>query len=220
MDKPCPIVALLGTPPFNAGDANGDNLLDPGEAWQYQCVLGPSNALRLTKGDSDLGGAQSPTEPAPVTNVATASGQPPLVGGVTPLPVRSPQRTQIVDVILPRIALDKAVDQPVALAGSLLTYTLTVTNPGDSPMDDVTVFDDRCTVVPSGDPINDGDDDADGALDPGEAWIFTCTAIADARATAPSTSPTPPRCSPVARSPTCTRTSMTPSSVCSTLRSV
>ena len=58
-----------------------------------------------------------------------------------------------------------------------VTSTYMVTNPGNTTLSGVTVSDDTCGPV---DPVpatgtNVGDTDADGRLDPGEAWRFTCT---------------------------------------------
>ena len=80
----------------------------------------------------------------------------------------------------PAIALTK-VDAPTVVRGDLtpeavVTSTFTVTNPGNTPLDGVTVTDDRCTplsVEVGG--SNVGDINQDGRLDPGEAWQFTCT---------------------------------------------
>ena len=52
-----------------------------------------------------------------------------------------------------------------------------VTNPGNTPLDNVAIGDDRCgpvePVLDGGD--NVGDDNGDGRLDPGEEWEYTCT---------------------------------------------
>jgi uncharacterized repeat protein (TIGR01451 family) len=74
----------------------------------------------------------------------------------------------------PAIALAK-VDDPTVVRGDLtpqavVTSTFLVTNPGNTPLDGVTVTDDRCT--PSG--PNVGDTNQDGRLDSGEEWQFTC----------------------------------------------
>ena len=84
-------------------------------------------------------------------------------------------------VYAPAIALQK-VNAPTVVRGDLsppatVTSTYTVTNPGNATLSGVTVNDDTCGPV---DPVpatgtNVGDTDADGRLDPGEAWRFTCT---------------------------------------------
>ena len=74
-----------------------------------------------------------------------------------------------------------------------------MTNPGNTPLSDVAITDDRCGPV---EPVpvgrgNVGDDDGDGLLDPGETWTFTCTqpvrGASDGRRRRPATSSTPPR---------------------------
>jgi hypothetical protein len=80
----------------------------------------------------------------------------------------------------PAIALTKT-DAPTVVRGDLtpeavVTSTFLVTNPGNTPLDGVTVTDDRCAplpVPPTG--SNVGDTNQDGRLDSGEAWQFTCT---------------------------------------------
>jgi hypothetical protein len=80
----------------------------------------------------------------------------------------------------PAIAVSK-VDDPTVVRGDLtppatVTSTFEVTNPGNTPLTAVSVADDRCvpTSVDSGG-TNVGDvAPANGALDPGETWIFRC----------------------------------------------
>ena len=49
--------------------------------------------------------------------------------------------------------------------------TYTVTNPGSKPLKPVTIVDNKCVPVT----FVSGDTNADGFLDPGEIWTFTCT---------------------------------------------
>jgi hypothetical protein len=168
----CPVAPVNKAPDLNVGDDNDNGLLDPTEVWEFSCVV------RLSKSDSD-NSPQDPRAPAPVTNVAVATGTP-VAGGVPDVPtiVTSPQRSQVVEVIAPSISIDKVVDDDVVLPGTTVTYTMTVTNTGDSPFEQVTVVDDRCTVNPvpsASDPsVNVGDANADDRLDLDEAWVFTC----------------------------------------------
>ena len=81
----------------------------------------------------------------------------------------------------PDIALTK-VNTPTSLRGDLdppatVTSSFEVTNPGNTPLSNVTVTDDVCG---SADPVpatgdNAGDSDGDGLLDVDETWQFTCT---------------------------------------------
>jgi uncharacterized repeat protein (TIGR01451 family) len=62
--------------------------------------------------------------------------------------------------------------------GDSITYHFAVTNPGSSPLHDVTVTDDRCAPV-STTPVKSGGD-TDNLLEVGETWVFECTMTAPA----------------------------------------
>ncbi len=59
---------------------------------------------------------------------------------------------------------------------AVVTSSYVVTNPGNTPLDNISVTDDKCgpvePVLASG--SNQGDTNRDGKLDPGEAWKYTC----------------------------------------------
>jgi hypothetical protein len=146
----------------NIGDADNDNVLDPGETWTFTC----STTLTST-----------------TTNTATASGFDAALGktvtfcagGVSTAtcfhdPDERAQAT--VTVIAPATSLRKT-------AAVSATYTYKEKNTGNDPLSNVSVTDDKCSPV---DPTlkadnvhNIGDADDDGLLDPGETWTFTCT---------------------------------------------
>ena len=77
----------------------------------------------------------------------------------------------------PQIALVK-VDAPTQVRGDLappantVTSTFTVTNPGNTPLADVAVTDNRCEPV-----FQSGDTNGDRLLAPAnaETWTYTCT---------------------------------------------
>jgi uncharacterized repeat protein (TIGR01451 family) len=71
----------------------------------------------------------------------------------------------------PAIAIDKSADKDKAHAGETITYTYIVTNPGDTPLKDVTVVD----SVAGPATFVSGDTDGDGWLDTDETWTFTAT---------------------------------------------
>jgi uncharacterized repeat protein (TIGR01451 family) len=78
------------------------------------------------------------TVPAPsgdITNTVTASGEDPL--GLTV----SDTAQCTVDILHPAIAIDKSADRSQAHAGDTITYTIIVTNTGDTPLYDVSVTD-------------------------------------------------------------------------------
>ena len=71
---------------------------------------------------------------------------------------------------------------PLIVETGAVMWVYTVTNPGDTPLANVSVVDDQSvTVTPLDanlDTFNDGDTDLDGLLDPGETWIFTASGTA------------------------------------------
>ncbi|WP_197046529.1 DUF7507 domain-containing protein, partial [Planktothrix paucivesiculata] len=60
------------------------------------------------------------------------------------------------------------------LAGSDVTWTYTVTNPGNVPLSNVSLTDDQQGQITN---LTDGDD-GNQILDPGETWVYTATGIA------------------------------------------
>jgi uncharacterized repeat protein (TIGR01451 family) len=76
-----------------------------------------------------------PTPSGDITNTVTASGEDPL--GLTV----SDTASCTVDVLHPAIAIVKSADKVTARAGDTITYTIIVTNTGDTPLYGVTVTD-------------------------------------------------------------------------------
>ena len=73
--------------------------------------------------------------------------------------------------VAPQIALAVSAS-PTSLVGSgSVTYTYSVTNPGSVALSAVSVADTTC--IPA---YVSGDANSDGLLQPGETWIYTCTA--------------------------------------------
>ncbi len=75
------------------------------------------------------------------------------------------------------IAIAKAAN-PTSLpaGGGSVTYSYTVTNPGNQPLTGVTVTDDKCSPVT----YVSGDANSNSILEVGETWHYTCTTtIAD-----------------------------------------
>jgi uncharacterized repeat protein (TIGR01451 family) len=81
-------------------------------------------------------------------------------------------------IISPAIRVTKIhvtkVSSPLALpvGGGMVTYTNTVTNPGTVPLRNINLVDDTCGPVT----YISGDKNGDSNLDPGETWIYACSA--------------------------------------------
>jgi hypothetical protein len=60
-----------------------------------------------------------------------------------------------------------------AYAGDTVTFGYLVTNPGNEPLHQIGVTDDKCAPVVQG-----AKDGADDVLDPGEEWRYSCTMVA------------------------------------------
>lgn len=131
---------------FTGGDTDGDSQLDPGETWTYSCTT---------------------TLSSDTVNTATASAKDDEGNTATDTD------TATVDVIDPRIAIDKVANPTSANPGDTVVYGYTVTNPGDQPLTDVKVVDDKCSPVT----FVGGDTDGDSKLDTGESWTYTCSVV-------------------------------------------
>jgi uncharacterized repeat protein (TIGR01451 family) len=78
----------------------------------------------------------------------------------------------------PAIALEKRASVATIYSGTNVTYTFAVSNPGAVTLGNVRIDDPLCPVTPMlAGAVNSGDADADGALDPGETWRYTCTTV-------------------------------------------
>jgi uncharacterized repeat protein (TIGR01451 family) len=127
-----------------SGDTNGDHLLDPNEIWVYTCTQSVNQT---------------------VTTIGTVSGLDPLEVAVPPQSVPI-----TVEVVKPAIAITKSANATTINSGQSVTYTYLVTNVGDTPLNTVTVSDNRCSPVtgPTGDTNNDQ------RLDTTETWSYAC----------------------------------------------
>jgi uncharacterized repeat protein (TIGR01451 family) len=132
-------------------DGNGDAILSVDETWNYTCTH-----------------VVTSEDPDPLPNTATVTGTD--EGGTTV----TDDDSHVVDIIHPAIGLVK--DGPaLAHVGDTITYTFTVTNPGDVDLFDVTLSDPICddgTLRFTG-----GDTGASGVLSPGEVWTYECTHV-------------------------------------------
>ena len=147
-DPRCDAGTLTGP----TGDTDGDEKLDTTETWEFRC----RHVIAAADGD-------------PVPNTATVTGTDTY--GNTDTDTSSAS----VDVIHPAIDIEKT-GPATATVGAALSYTLTVTNPGDVAFvaQEVVVTDPKCEAPPAG--PNTGSDATPGSLDPGDTWTYTCTA--------------------------------------------
>ena len=163
----------------NVGDLANTGVLDPGEAWEYDCVV------PLTKADDADGGPGTANVPAVVTNVARASGTAFL--GTATFPVAAGPVSAPVLIISPIASLTKTPCTG-APAGALtcsndlvvrpdtdVTYRYLVSNSGDSTLDPVALLDDKCADIVYVHGDTDGDGLVDGGVTAPETWEYRCT---------------------------------------------
>jgi hypothetical protein len=159
-----PVVAVpaTGQNTGDTGPANG--LLDPGEAWRFQCTESVSVSLS--------------TDPAGQTYVDTAT-----VTGTDPRRVVV-NATASDDVVAftPAIELSKTVngeDLVTITQGETASYAYEVTNAGNTPLGDVALVDD---TPPCEEPTRGPDSPGDGnaTLDVAETWTYSCDSQPDA----------------------------------------
>lgn len=136
---------------FIDGDINSDSKLDRGEIWKYICktTLTQTTTNTATVTGKSSNGAVSDTTKATVT-----------VGGS-------------VFVQGPAIKLAKtAYPQSFLKDGGEVVYIYKISNPGQFPLSDVSLADDKCS------PLNfaGGDINSDSKLDTSEVWSYDCKA--------------------------------------------
>jgi uncharacterized repeat protein (TIGR01451 family) len=128
---------------FVGGDENGNDILDPGETWTYTCTV--EDVIE------------------DFTNTVMATGDPPEGEEV------SDTDSAEVDVILPKVDIDKLPGVLQVRSGDDATFTIKVINEGDVALTNIRVTDELCdppTLIDQG----NGDD----VLDIGETWTYTC----------------------------------------------
>ena len=69
------------------------------------------------------------------------------------------------------IRVEKSVLEDNITPPATLHYKYQVTNPGQVPLSNITVTDDKCANVQY---VSGDDNPANGKLDPGETWLYTC----------------------------------------------
>jgi uncharacterized repeat protein (TIGR01451 family) len=130
------------------GEIGSGGELDIGESWELTATY------TISEEDSSL-----------LENTATASGSDAL-GNVV-----SVEASASVTILRPEIDLAKTADVDEVEEGDTITYTYTVTNPGNVPLSGITINDD----LTGGATYQSGDSNGNGKLDVGESWVFTAT---------------------------------------------
>jgi archaellum component FlaG (FlaF/FlaG flagellin family) len=158
-DDKCPTVSA--TPTSKTND-NGDGLLDPigtdgtsPEVWVFTCSY-------------TIAAAHQAGEANPIVNTATVTAVDEYDRSV------SDTDQHATTLLHPAIALTKT-GPATALAGSLVTYALAVSNTGDVafPAALVVLTDVPCEAPPQ--LVNTGTDASTATLDPGDSWSYSCS---------------------------------------------
>jgi hypothetical protein len=137
--------------PVSKAGGDDDDLLEPGETWHYTCSYVATHAI---------------TDPNPVTNTAKVQAKDDEDNKV------EDEDKHDTRFLHPAIDIEKT-GPATATAGSLVGYTLDVTNPGDVSLGGVAVTDPRCAAAPVRTSAN-GDATPD-TLEPGDHWTYTCS---------------------------------------------
>lgn len=132
---------------YGSGDTNADLKLDLAESWIYNCT---TSLLATT------------------TNIATASGK---YGDKTVTKTATATVTVAQLTPAPAIHVSKSPDKTsLPVGGGNVTYSYTITNPGNVILTDITLTDDKCSAVA----YVSGDLNTDNKLDLAESWKYSC----------------------------------------------
>ncbi|QTR49426.1 IPTL-CTERM sorting domain-containing protein [Candidatus Thiothrix anitrata] len=172
----------LGTAPIDQGDNDVAKTLKPGERWVYECTL--ANIKENIRNTATV-------EARPINPDGTPTNQ---------SPVDDSDVAHVTTELAPKIALKKyvqaatsavaysaaddatlGVDAQDATTATFITkdasalYRITVTNTGNTWLDQVVVDDQLANCDLGTAPIDQGDNDAANTLKPGERWVYQCT---------------------------------------------
>ena len=139
-----------------SGDNNSDNVLDAGEVWEY------SGSYAITQADLDSNGGGD----ADIDNTVTVTtNELPPIDAVADVPIQQQ----------PSFTVAKVVDAAAIATPTTLNYTITVTNTGNLTLTNPILNDvlpDSSAATLTG-PLTDSG--IAGAIDVGEAWVYTAT---------------------------------------------
>ena len=167
------------------GDTDGDLQLDQGEIWEIREGDGTINlGYTVTQDDFDSNATIEPDDllPGKIDNESRLDG---YVGGPTgTLETISMEGVSVPIVLNPEIDIEKTTNGedadsptgPFVPLGAPVTWTYTVTNPGNVALSVLLVVDDNGTPGDLSDDFSpayvSGDADGDGLLDVSETWIY------------------------------------------------
>ena len=160
----------LGVPiTYLSGDTGSANIMDPGEVWRYRATY-PITQANINAGQVENHATVNAVAPG---NVAVSdlsdrvdpAGNAPTIKLLTPVP-------QIALVKRAGTVVD-ANNNSVTDVGDTVTYTFSVTNPGNVALNTVTIAD--VPLLALGVPITyvAGDLNPAGTLEPSEVWTYT-----------------------------------------------
>lgn len=135
------------SPAFVSGDTNGDSKLDVSEVWLYRCL----NTLTATH-----------------MNTVVATG---WANGISATDIANATVVVGTPVVPPLIHVTK-VPNPLKLTaeGGVVTYTYKITNPGTIALNNIKLFDDKCSSMK----YVSGDVNKNFKLETTETFIYTC----------------------------------------------
>ena len=165
---------------FNVGDSNQNSLLDPGEAWEYDCTV------RLTKASDADAAPVARNQIGVATNTASVTGEA-VFGQEPPVPVAGMSGPVQVLIISPEADITKIPctgdpggtldcrDDLVVRPGTDVTYRYEFRNVGDTTLRPLGLIDDRCDGITYFGGDTNGDGLVEGGTTSPEVWEYRCT---------------------------------------------